>query len=53
MCGKGIFQQKCCAGINAWEYGNKTTRDFWYACLDRSMGASNVTMTIANYDVKI
>jgi len=45
-CGKGVFAQKCCAGINAGP-------EFWYACVDRSIIPGDMTMNIANVDVKI
>jgi len=45
-CGKGIFAQKCCAGVNAGP-------EFWYACVDRSIIPGDMTMNIANVDVKV
>ena len=45
-CGKGIFSQKCCAGI-------KAEGDAWYACVDRSFAPGDMTMTVANVDVNI
>ena len=45
-CGKGLFKQKCCAGVNAGP-------EFWYACVDRSIAPADMTMKIANVDVKI
>jgi len=51
-CGQGIFQQKCCAGITAWN-GAKTQRDFWYACVNMSVAGADYSANIANYDVKI
>ena len=45
-CGKGIFSQKCCAGVNAGP-------EFWYACVDRSVIPGDMKMNIMNIDVKI
>ena len=45
-CGKGIFSQKCCAGVNAGP-------EFWYACVDRSIIPGDMKMNIANIDVKM
>jgi len=55
-CGKGLFAQKCCASITTTGGtigGGKKDPDFWYTCIDRSMGASDMTMNIANNSVNI
>ena len=49
-CGKGLFSQKCCAGLNAQQGDSK---EFWYACIDRSLAAADMTMNVANYSVNI
>ena len=49
-CGKGIFSQKCCAGID----GQKgEVKEFMYACVDRSIAPGDMSMQIDGYDVKI
>jgi hypothetical protein len=50
VCGKGLFKQKCCAGITAQRNSSK---EIWYACVDRSLAAADMTMNIANFDVNI
>ena len=45
-CGKGIFSQKCCAGI-------KAMGEAWYACVDRSFAPGDMTMTVADVDVNV
>ena len=52
-CGKGLFKQKCCAGIDAWMDQAQTEREFWYACVDQSLAATDVSMNIANMSVTI
>ena len=45
-CGKGIFSQKCCAGI-------KAEGEYWYACVDRSLAPGDMTMNVAGAEVNI
>ena len=52
MCGQGIFSQKCCASVNAWNR-DQTQGDFFYVCVDQSLAATDMTMNVANYDVAI
>jgi len=52
MCGKGIFAQKCCASVNAWNY-DMSKKDFWYVCVDRSVAPGDMTMNVADYNVQI
>jgi hypothetical protein len=51
-CGRGVFRQKCCGSITAWNT-DKTQKDFWYAFIDKSVAAADVDMNVAHYDVAI
>jgi hypothetical protein len=46
VCGRGIFSQKCCATLQAGP-------ESWYACLDRSMAAADMTMNVAGMEVDV
>ena len=49
-CGKGIFSQKCCASIDVKKIHSK---EFYYACVDRSIAPGDMSMKIDGFDVKI
>lgn len=49
-CGQGIFKQKCCASLTA-SRGNQS--DVWYACVDQSLAAADMTMNIMGNSVNV
>lgn len=51
-CGKGAFAPKCCAGVTAWG-DDEQEKDFMYVCMNRSMAETDMTMSIAEFDVNI
>ena len=46
VCGRGIFSQKCCATLKAGP-------ENWFACLDRSMAAADMTMNVMGMEVDV
>lgn len=63
-CSKGLNQQKCCASVYTSfedtcddcvgdDYERNTISDYWYACVDKSLAAVDMTMRIAGHEVTI
>jgi hypothetical protein len=49
-CGAGLFKQKCCASFTAVM---GPTTDYWYACVDQSLAAADMTMNMMGANVAI
>ena len=51
-CGKAQWMEKCCASVTMYRQSDQM-KDFMYQCINRSIGSTNYTTRLDDFEVKI